>query len=226
MLHFFANSRYDFKGEEDSLASSVFERLLYLPVDMFWRILVTSCYNPTLPKSPGKIINYSFWPHWNPNGTVNSRYVEPDIFIQFEKFHLIIEAKLNDFADTQRLDQWQKEVISYYSHFASEERAPLYFLAIAGLTSGHIVQPKIEIPSHEISLPVNFTRWRRILKEIKLIQHEIAKDDHHKTSGVSGILKDLILAFRLHGFVTGELFNSMPLEIKINKGYVPKFSTV
>jgi LPXTG-motif cell wall-anchored protein len=49
-----------------------------------------------LPFNSGRLLSFDFWPHWDKTGTDNTNYVEPDLFIKFDEFDVIIEAKVKD----------------------------------------------------------------------------------------------------------------------------------
>ena len=123
--------KHDVEVKEDSITSSVFDTLLLLPDELFWEILKSSCYdNDSLPPEAGKIEYYEFWPHWDSEGTENEKHVEPDLYIQFEKFDIIIEAKKE--YNLQSKVQWEKEVVSYMNEYAENEKSA-YLIAIDGI---------------------------------------------------------------------------------------------
>ena len=78
---------------EDSLTSTVFDLLKYLPTEVFYSILRESLYHKKLPIICGEIEKIHFWEKWISKNTTNSLYVEPDVFIRFSNFDIIIEAK-------------------------------------------------------------------------------------------------------------------------------------
>src|SRR5712671_1413367 len=94
---------------EDSLTAAVFSHLLHLPSEVFWQILRNACHTTALPQYAGEPRSVEFWPKWNADGTHNSSYVEPDVFIRFASFDLIIEAKREDEYQQHR-GQWENEV--------------------------------------------------------------------------------------------------------------------
>lgn len=215
------NLRDVFKTKEDSFTSSVFALLFYLPESIFWKILYYACYSPTFPVECGKLLSYEFWPHWDGRGTNNENHVEPDLFVNFENFHLLIEAKRYDFAMQQSRAQWEKEVIAYHNQLTVEERKPLYFLAVSGLPAGYEKQIPLNISCLDRPLPVNFARWRSILHEVKKQLHIISASSTEVRPGTSFILQDLLLAFRVHGFVTGDLLCTMSSKMDIKHQAVP-----
>src|SRR5881227_2646233 len=90
---------------EDSLTCSVLPHLLHLPFELFWQILHNACFTGALPAQVGEpVSDIEFWPKWDPEGTPNNTYVEPDVFIRFPRFDLIIEAKYGD-EGSQSLEQ-------------------------------------------------------------------------------------------------------------------------
>ena len=84
---------------EDVKTSSIIGNLLHLPTSIFWQILLNASDEndaegnmlPTL--SAGEdILDFEFWPYW----TLEDK-VEPDVFIRFANFDLIIELKVHDY---------------------------------------------------------------------------------------------------------------------------------
>lgn len=51
-----------FKKSEDSLTSSIFERLLYLPTNIFWQILTKSIVDKELYQLQAELVSFEFWP--------------------------------------------------------------------------------------------------------------------------------------------------------------------
>tara|TARA_R110001592_G_scaffold262565_1_gene527636 strand:+ start:11728 stop:12009 length:282 start_codon:yes stop_codon:yes gene_type:complete len=73
------------KMNEDELTSSVFERLMYLPKELIHHIFSKALLQDILSLDLSKIESVEFWPHWNPEGTSRTNYVEPDVFIRTSK---------------------------------------------------------------------------------------------------------------------------------------------
>ena len=119
-------------AREDSLTASVFSHLLHLPSEVFWRILRQACYSKNLPDFPGEP-ELAPWPRWNPAGTENPGCVIPDLFIRFDAFDLIIEAKIKD-DGTQDRSQWERELTAYMNEYGKEEKT-IRMLAIGGIHS-------------------------------------------------------------------------------------------
>lgn len=198
------NWRHLFKASEDSLTSMVFERLFYLPYELFWNIIRESCYGSELPTFSGPVMSKEFWPSWDALNTSNSNRVEPDVFIRFQQFDLIIEAKRWD-NNQQSKSQWSNEITAFYNEYGVSDNQ-LYFIALGGLFD----------ESTEIldGITILKCRWYRILSKIK--------DNHKRLANTSGILNsidpvinilnDLMMVFQLHGYATGEWFSNMPIK--------------
>ncbi|MBV7440971.1 hypothetical protein KRX57_06020 [Weeksellaceae bacterium TAE3-ERU29] len=81
-------------SREDEITSTIIGLLKYLPSELFWDILKNACNDSSnLPKLSGDIDFISFWNKWGAEKTTNKNYVEPDVFIQFSEFDLIIETR-------------------------------------------------------------------------------------------------------------------------------------
>jgi len=202
---------------EDSLTAAIFTHLLHLPTEVFWQILASACYTEHLPKFTGEIEICELWPKWNAMGTGNSHYVEPDVFIRFRDFDLIIEAKRWD-ADMQYTDQWRRELVSYLNVYG-EDRKPVRIVAIGTGSIRdeqlfHPTQPAVAVTStlsehpDVIICPVHMCKWAGLLHGCKRYHHDLDRQHYpsSQTHATKRLLGDLIELFRWHGFATGRWF--------------------
>ncbi|MFI5140284.1 MAG: hypothetical protein ACHQIM_20865, partial [Sphingobacteriales bacterium] len=104
-----------FKSSEDSLTSTIFGLLFYLPSELCWKIIRESCYEFLIP-FPSKVTVKEYWPSWNSVNTNNTNYIEPDLFIRTPEFDLIIEAKRYDYGQQYRA-QWEGEIRAYFNEY-------------------------------------------------------------------------------------------------------------
>lgn len=201
-----------FKTSEDSLTSSVFGLLFYLPTELFWTIIRNACYSDGMPNGCGNMIGFEFWPRWD---NENETQTEPDIFIQFEDFDLIVEAKRYDY-DQQYEDQWKAEINAYYL-LRSESKRKVYLLAIGGIRRGEENDSTLTYPDVERETTVFKSRWRKLLGEITKVHKKLIKSPDLLTTcpAINNILNDLVLSFRIHGFVTSDLLNTLPTAYSI-----------
>ena len=107
--------------KEDTLTSSIFGLLRYLPTEIFWCILTYAAGEDNLPNysTCEAIEKTEFWPKWPPEGTNNKSHVEPDVFFRFSKFDLIIEAKRWE-RTSQDGGQLSNEIKSYLNNYKDE----------------------------------------------------------------------------------------------------------
>ena len=124
---------------EDSLTSSVFERLALLSDENLWWVLRNACDKQALaakplPEDVGKLEKVEFWPSWKPDPQLerNNLRVEPDVFLRFERYDIIVEAKRSDFEQSQNKAQLENELGAWYQEF--EGGRPVLLLAIGGNT--------------------------------------------------------------------------------------------
>ena len=125
---------------EDSLTSSVFERLALLSDENLWWVLRNACDKQALAAKPlpdnvGKLEKFEFWPSWKPDSQLerNSSRVEPDVFLRFKDLDIIVEAKRYDFTQSQNKAQLENELGAWYQEFKGGR--PVLLLAIGGNTS-------------------------------------------------------------------------------------------
>lgn len=202
------------RAREDSLTASVISHLLYLPCEIYWGILRNACHTGGLPENPGEPEMIEFWPHWDARYTTKERLIEPDVFLRFRNFDLIIEAKRWDRGQQDRR-QWLNELIAYANEYGSEKRE-VRMLAIGGIHQNHDDQVEYKWScttddgsaageSHHFKCPVHMCEWSRMLNQCKLMERELAKLEY-STSQVRAhrrILGDLIQLFAIHNFQAG-----------------------
>ena len=122
-------------SKEDSRVSTIIGALLYLPDYMVWTILRNSCFKgDSLPVYAGVLELYQFWPTWNAKNTDNTNNVSPDVFLRFENFDIIIEAKRSDWFPSQDTGQWENELQAYNNEFSINNK-DVYLLALGGNNS-------------------------------------------------------------------------------------------
>lgn len=202
MLH----STYHHKDtNEDPKTSAVFENLMLLPDNIFWEMIKRSCFDGvSLPKTSGDLRNYQFWCHWDNEGTTNSVYVEPDLFLQFDNFDVIIEAKYGDMGG-QYQQQWKNEIISYHNEHGKEK--PFIFIAVGGnsdLQTEHIKVCNQKVPIYKCS-------WTAILISVSKYLEELESLSFmdYSVNSIKRILKNIILAFNINGVYDIKWFDDM-----------------
>ncbi len=115
---------------EDFKTYATIGQLRYLPTDLFWHLLRASSVTPEqLPETAGKLELFEMWPSWDPKGTGNTKRVEPDVFIRFSRFDLIIEVKRKN-SEGQTSDQWKNEITAYHNTYGFDRK--ILLLALGG----------------------------------------------------------------------------------------------
>lgn len=208
-------SKFIDRARENSLTASIFSHLLHLPSEVFWKILRNACCHPhSLPESPGEV-ELEAWPHWNPSGTGRSSYVEPDLFLRFARFDLIVEAKYGD-SGGRNFDQWERELRAYTNEYG-DERREVRMLALGGIhqqEDDRIVHTWLAPADedgrqtegfHEFICPVHMCLWSRLLTQCQRMERELGKLGFptSQTHAHRRILVDLIQFFAFHGYQTG-----------------------
>ncbi len=166
---------------EDVKTSSIIGNLLHLPARVFWDTLRNASEKVDAKGNPlpvlannDDIIDYEFWPYW----TLKDK-VEPDVFIRFSHFDLIIELKVHDY-NQQKTWQWRREFAAYHKQYPNEDK-PVYLIAISGKTGDameHVFQ----------------CSWQNLLESV-LNAIEKADSDY---GYIHRILNDVLLAFSIH----------------------------
>lgn len=180
-------------NSEDAKTSSIIGTLSLLPAKQFWTIIRRACYNSNgLPESVTEMQHIEFWPQWK----LNDR-VEPDVFVQFKEFDLIIELKRND-SNQQDMNQWKREIDAYLR--CEDSHKDYYLIAISGRTEKqhpHVFQ----------------CSWSNLLKSVETECENIQGHCH-----VARILKTAITAFHIHHEYSFSFLETVP-NVKINNHY-------
>ena len=168
---------------EDSLTSSVFERLVLLSDDNLWWVLRNACDKQTaatLPDNVGKLEKFEFWPSWDPAPQLerNNLRVEPDVFLRFEELDIIVEAKRHDFTksqqESQREEQWENELGAWFKEFQSDR--PVVLLAIGGNTT--VGTCEVELEHLPQQFRVERLHWEMLRDSVFELSNRFSNDTH------------------------------------------------
>jgi hypothetical protein len=183
---------------EDSLTASVFDLLKYLPTDLFWYILKQALHQDHLPSYCGEVLDFQYWAKWNAKGkykTRNELYVEPDLFMRFNDFDLIIEAKRYD-ENQQNPDQLEDEIKSYLNEYEDDGKT-VYLIQVGGLIDT-CKEQFIEV--EHLKVLQSKTNWTSLLKSIDAIYKSYLGQNLPSQKPLVLLFEDLINVFAMHGF--------------------------
>ena len=192
-------------NREDVKTSSIIGNLLHLPTNILWDILRNaSVQNDTGNKLPvllddEDIIEFEFWPYW----TLQNK-VEPDVFIRFTNFDLIIELKVHDY-NPQKSKQWEREFAAYYKRYPNENK-PVYLIAISGKTN-------------EIMNNVFQCSWQSLLEAVLDVKETV----ENKNGYMERIFNDILMAFSIHREYYFKYLDSVILDQMTIKSDYKKF---
>lgn len=177
------------------------------------QILQESIYEVDIKLNTGRFEKISFWDKWKIKEEENDgNFVEPDVFLSFEKLNIIVEAKRWD-DKQQSSDQWKRELKGYFNEYSKYEFSkPIILLALGGI---HREQTDfVTIDDKEIS--VYKSRWSRMLNIIlnkkKYLERKVELSEMEEI--LIRIFEDLITSFELHGFFIGTWFSD---EIRLKE---------
>lgn len=210
-----------FKGNEDSLTSAIFERMIYLPSEVIHYILENSLFD-TIPNLDfHQLQSIEFWPRWDSTGTSNSNSVEPDLFIRTINYDIIIEAKRYD-VKQQSKSQWYNEILSYYNEYEDDAKN-LLLIALGGINT---IETEEEVLK-EKNIKILKCTWSRILSTISSLHFQWESSPYlsNATKAQSRIIEDMILCFALFGFSTAPFIERFIKPISINPKHIHKLSS-
>ena len=199
-----------YRQTEDFLTAAVFGRLAYLPSPTLWSIIrhaaVTIAPSNNLPQDVGRLLTREFWPRWELDAPrQDTAWKEPDVFLGFERLHLLVEAKLGDFL-TQNAEQWATELAAFLQRDETDHAIPMWLLAIGGMGEAPTqpviasMQQEAERLLHNVfpDIPVRLAAcsWRSLL--VALIE-ERGHIDSQTGIGLDFIIADLMDILAFHG---------------------------
>ena len=204
MLNALARGKYKLRSElkEDTLTSSVLDYLLLLPDSMIWEILRNSNpKNSELPKQLGRLLDVEFWPNWNTKEIPevnNTRYIEPDVFIEFQFADVIIEAKRYD-DNQQSENQWRDQIKVYKENIGNDDDSKkLIYIALGGIRSSDKENIVVNKDSHYVYK----LQWKQLMEIItgytKAIEQTV--EILPNSSSYLRILQTILSALELHGY--------------------------
>lgn len=222
MLQAIINNKFDkaisenkFHGNEDTKTSSVFGLMQYLPDNLFWIILRGACGLSTkdLPNKIGKVLDYHFWEHFDPTGTTNTNHVEPDVWIESERYDIIIEAKRSDNSgdNSQYQEQWTNQIISHGNNYKNDNPKPLIYIAIGGNDSLHDSSIEINGKTHVIHTASWYNLLNTVLNELRRYE------SNQGSLNIKRILYDIIQALQIHHIIKTVWLESL-LKTNIREG--------
>ena len=176
--------------QEDPKTSTIFELLLCFPDNYLWDIIYNAIMDKReLPKYVGNLCNYIFWPKWDKEGTTNSIYVEPDLFLRFNEVDIIIEAKRSDNVGQDK-NEWYRELRTYYNEYSAPRKVIL--IAVGGNKDVYREQLYINsFGSHYIYK----CSWLSLLISVQKVK---STADKKLESNIVRLCNTLVLGFRMH----------------------------
>ena len=121
-------------------------------------------------------------------GTTNQRSVEPDVWLELERIHLIIEAKRYE-EEGQYEGQWLNEIQALLNTLAEDDERPIWLLALGG----NYQTSKQSLTLGDKTYRIIKIRWQTLLEEVKKCTYEFSP----YSSVEKRICKDIIKAFEL-----------------------------
>jgi len=194
-------SKYLHPCDENKLTASVFLHLLHLPTPRFWQIIRNACFDADLPSEVGEPEAH-LRPKWDHDGTGNTSFVEPDLFLRFPAFDLIIEAKIG--GGHQLENQWLRELRAYeneHGHLRKEVR----FLAINGLFHHGDWIIKNPLPKCRNNVVVHACEWNTILREVRRARERLRASDCFEAASAR-VLDHLVELLENEGCASGQWF--------------------
>jgi len=181
----------DFKGAEDTLTASVFERILYLPDPVVGKILLGR-YLPANEAYYTKLDMVEFWPKYKLN---SNRNIEPDIVFHFSnpKVILIVEAKRWDNYCQQNPKQLSDEWRAVRNQHTN---VPIWLMAVGGFLENkadHLKKIVRDELADTDNLMIEAVPWYTLYKNIEDTTACLS------SSWQERIVSDIAESLKLHG---------------------------
>ncbi|MBX3370108.1 MAG: hypothetical protein KF793_06915 [Nitrospira sp.] len=193
-----------FRDCEDFLTAAVFERLRYLPGDLFWKVLRKAMIPVgSMPQIVGNLTQSEFWPSWDVSAVVNDRKrCEPDVWLSFDSVDFVVEVKRSDDVRSQEAKQLALEWIGF--HEQSKER-PMWLLMVGGLGEKDVTEFCVQGYYKEIlsvlkdsygkvgNVQLAGTSWQLIAKSL----HEVLGDEQVGANSQI-VIEDILAVLQWH----------------------------
>lgn len=202
------------QGAEDVLTASVFERIAYLPDEVF------ICFMQNLLGSE-VVINaldqIEFWAGWQ------GRSIEPDVVLKLGNNVIIVEAKRHDHHQQQYAEQLAKQIQAAYA----EEITNPVILAIGGMgdySKNSVLHLKSEIDT-KLDKNLNYSIYAKSWQQLYLaLQMSV---EQHQSKPLYRMLNDIREVYAWHGIryqprLWLETIDCQNADIRFTS--VPKFS--
>lgn len=219
MLQAYKNNKLHIELNEDVKTSSIIGELVHLPADLFWYLLKNATSdNETLPQIAGEIDSIEYWPKWSAKGSdiTNHQIVEPDVFIRFKKFDLILEIKKNDGYGQYNV-QWGNEICSYLNEYGDENK-DIYLIALGG---NYNLYHEIIKNVRNSDVIVCKCSWLSLLEKINEQLYFLLKLPYIDSRSMQTIriLRDVVSAFNIYGDYVMDEFDNFPKHLKLFNNY-------
>lgn len=195
---------------EDNLTSSSLGILQFLPDELFLRVLKGACGNQSsFPSDFGGILSFSFWPKLSANGTYNSLSVEPDLWIQTEQYHILIEVKKSDdgYGYAQKKDQWFNEIAALRNEI-NDDVKEIFLIALGG--NDNLKDSIVTI--NQETYQVHTASWFNLLDTLIAMQNDLIQNQG--PNNLIRIIDVCIRGLSKYGYFQCTWFESMsPSEI-------------
>lgn len=174
------------QGAEDVLTASVFERIAYLPDEVFISF-AKKLFDDRM--DIGALDDIVFWPGWQ------SRSVEPDVILKCGGQNIIVEAKRYDNFQQQYPKQLAREIITAYEIGITK---PI-LLTVGGMSDYRpqsIANLKAQI-DNALNQPLDYAfyavSWQELYYNLQLAIDEMS------SSPLNRLLSDIREAYAWHG---------------------------
>jgi hypothetical protein len=151
-------------NDEDSLTSSVFERVSYLDPSAAWHLLegaVDRLSGDVLPRFPSDS-GWSFWPSWSPGDEDRHAVrIEPDVVLEAQEAVVVFECKLRG---GHYAEQWVSQIRAARKRFPGREVA-FVAVGVSDVPSADAIAQAVcaEIVARGEKAPSLFAlRWSRL----------------------------------------------------------------
>lgn len=200
MIHAVRQGKTKIGRNEDSITSSAFQLLGYLPDEMFQSILCSALRGNINEVTLGRLEGIEFWPKWNASGiNSNNSFVEPDVFIRFDNMDMIVEAKRYDHKGQYKA-QWQNEYQAYLNEYP-ESKQKVVLWALGGILT--LDEDHVEIGGERCT--VYKSTWTMLLDAVQAEYQKLINTK--RSTRLERVYIDLIHSFQFHGFFVGEWFS-------------------
>lgn len=164
-----------------------------------------------LPYASCELLSITFWDKWKADETDNRYFVEPDVFMRYYDFDIIVEAKRYN----EKQQYWRQMIsqIQAYNNQYGDENKQLFYIKLGGL---HHLKDEPNYVKDKKNIVICKTDWTRLLDSISTYLEKVKNNANLRSASHIRILEDCVNGFAMHQFYKKKWLSELKLSKDTN----------